>query len=160
MNRFISENNNDTLIWTLTTDSTAWFSPVNNSPSNTLWQNFLNTFGWVNCDVFMNDPRPQTKVEAELPPNYDNETCSVYITFDGVNSVTPFKTFEGSILSTGSYYTLPVGQEVHFVAVTIIDDNIYCQIIPDTIEENHRVQITNLEMVTESQFEALLDALP
>ena len=159
MNRFISDNENDTLIWSLTTDSTSWFGVGGNQNSST-WQNNLNTFGWINCDTFMNDPRPQTIVEAELPVGYNNTTCKVFISFDGLNSLTSFKSYEYSILSTAPYYSLPVGLEVHFVAITIINDVIYCEVISDTIEENHRVQITNLEMVTESEFEALLDALP
>jgi hypothetical protein len=157
--RFLGTEANDTLIWNMDYDSTAFFSTGGN-PNSTIWTTSLPLFNWINCDWFMSDPRPLTIVEAELPPGYDNTTCMVFISFDGLNTCTSFRSYSNSIVSTAPWYNLPIGLEVHFVAITVINNVAYCEIIPDVIEENHRVQISNLQMVTGSELETLLDALP
>ncbi|WP_027420617.1 hypothetical protein [Crocinitomix catalasitica] len=117
-------------------------------------------WGWTNIDKWYSDPRPKTTIFAEVPEGFDNENTEVYISYDG----------EGPALAnfdrwvdgrfTEHYGLIPIGLEVHFIAVAIIDGSLNYVIQAATIEADHVQDISGFEPTTEEALIDLIDALP
>ncbi|MGV6862701.1 MAG: hypothetical protein ACWA41_13095 [Putridiphycobacter sp.] len=149
MSLFSGEVTNDTLIWSF----------VGSSALNVQASEYFampNSLGWINCDFFYNFPAEMTSVEVEIPQGFTNETCYLFISFDGLNSLLNFYQYSSGVFSTN----LPVGSNVHFVAISIINGNPHVAIVAATIQNGHYEIISGLTQTTGSQFEADLANLP
>lgn len=153
MNAFNGTVTNDTLIWQ-PADSGFVTGQGNQYDC---WFEQLN---WINCDYFMNDPSPQTAVDVEIPQGFNNTTCMLFISFDGLNSMPSFYNYANGVYSTSPSYTLPIGIDVHFVAVSFIAGNPHVAIVPATIQNNHYEIIPQLNQTTPGQFQTDLNNLP
>jgi hypothetical protein len=128
----------------------------------TVYYVFQQKFGWTNIDRWYNDPRPKTTIFVDVPEGFDNTNCTVYITYDGE------PTALGSLdrydadkkLFTEHYGLIPVGLKVHFVLVSIIDDEIHYAVQATTITENHIEVIKSVESISEEALINLIDDLP
>jgi len=112
---------------------------------------FMNQFGWINCDVFWDDPRPRTGVTVETPTNYDETNSAVYFSIVGENS--------GLGRGTGQF---PIGQEAHFIFVTVEDDDWRYAVQSVTISENEVVtfNLDDTTIATESELVGVINGLP
>lgn len=148
-----SSVSSDTMVWTQA-DSSAIFG------SGGVYNAVFDSLGWVNCDYFMNLPGPQTPVTAQAPTGFDNTNMLLFISFDGYNSLTSIYNYSNGLFNTGPYYTIPVGLDVHFIALAFINNEPYSAIIPSTIVNNHLEVIGALNQTTITQLTLDIQNLP
>jgi len=112
---------------------------------------FTDEFGWINCDVFWNDPRPRTAVTVETPTDYDETNSAVYFSIVGETS--------GLGRAGGQF---PIGQEAHFIFATAEDDDWRYAVQAVTISEDEIVtfNLDDTTVVTESELIDIINALP
>ncbi len=147
------ENDPDTLVWN-PADS-AQFGGQGNQYS--FWSDSIN---WVNCDYFMNSTSPQTVVQATPPTGFNNSNLLLFVSFDGLNTICNMYGFSGGNFTTAPNYTLPIGQQVHFVAIAMINGSPQVSIVPATIVNNHVEVLPTLTQMTSAQLTTALNALP
>jgi hypothetical protein len=117
-------------------------------------------WGWSNIDRWFSDPRPKTTIYAEVPEGFDNTNTEVYISYDGEEgTLANFDTWEDGRF-TEHYGLIPIGLEVHFIAVAIIDGELNYVIEPATITADHVQDISGFVPITEDALIDLIDALP
>jgi hypothetical protein len=123
---------------------------------------FRNQFGWTNIDRWYSDPRPKTTLFVDVPEGYDNTNCSVYLSYDGEpTALASFDRYDSTTaLFTEHYGQIPIGLEVHFIMVSVINDQWYYAIRPATIGANHVETFTELQPITEVALITMIDALP
>jgi len=123
---------------------------------------FTDQFGWTNIDKWYSDPRPKTTIFVDVPEGYDNTNCSVYITYDGEpTALARFDVYnEETELFTEHYGLIPIGLEVHFIVVSIVNDEYQYAIQGATIEENHIEVMGELTETTEEELVQLIEDLP
>jgi hypothetical protein len=128
----------------------------------TTYNIFQNQFGWTNIDRWYSDPRPKTTLFVDVPEGYDNTNCSVYLSYDGEpTALASFDRYDSATaLFTEHYGQVPIGLEVHFIMVSVIDEQWYYAIRPATIGANHVETFTELQPITEAALITMIDALP
>jgi hypothetical protein len=123
---------------------------------------FQSQFGWTNIDRWYNDPRPKTTIFVDVPEGFDDSNCAVFIAYDG--EPTALGRLDKYDVKTGMftehYGLIPIGLEVHFILVSIIDDEIHYAIQGATIKENHVEVITEVKSITEADLIELINKLP
>ncbi len=112
---------------------------------------FIDEFGWINCDIFWDDPRPRTDITVEIPEGYDNGNSGVYFSIVGEPS--------GLGYIGGAY---PIGLEAHFIFVTAEGDDWRYAVQSVTISENEVITFTldDTTVVTESELIDIINNLP
>ncbi len=112
---------------------------------------FMDEFGWINCDIFWDDPRPKTTVTVEIPTDYDHTNSAVYFSIVG----------ETSGLGRGGGQ-FPIGQEAHFIFVTVDENNWRYAVKAVTISENEIVtfNLDDTTIATESELVGIINDLP
>lgn len=153
MGIFYGDTTNDTLIWNQA--DSAFLQGAGNQYSG-----YFDSLGWINCDYFYSDPRPKTFVDVQIPSGFTNQTCKLFVSFDGLNSITSFYNYSGGVYSSAPGYQLPIGLNVHFVLISIIGGNPHVAIIPATIVNNHLEVVTSLTQTTIAQFATDINNLP
>jgi hypothetical protein len=123
---------------------------------------FQTKFGWTNIDRWYNDPRPKTTIFIDVPENFNNTNCAVYIAYDDEpTALASFDKYDDeSELFTEHYGLIPIGLKVHFIFVSIIEDEIHYALQPATIVENHVEVIDEVKSITEDELVDLIKALP
>jgi len=123
---------------------------------------FQSKFGWTNIDRWYNDPRPKTTIYVDVPQGFDNTNCAVFIVYDGEpTALGRMDTYDAETgLFSEHYGLIPVGLEVHFVLVSIIEDEIHYAVQGTTITENHVEVINSVESITKEELIELIDELP
>jgi len=123
---------------------------------------FQTKFGWTNIDKWFSDPRPKTKIFVDVPDKFDNTNCAVYLAYDGEpTALASFDMYDkDKKLFTEHYGLIPIGLKVHFIFVSIIEDEIHYAIQSATIAENHTEVIGDVESITEAELIELIDDLP
>jgi hypothetical protein len=86
----------------------------------------------------------------------------VYLAYDGEpTALASFDMYDkDKKLFTEHYGLIPIGLKVHFIFVSIIEDEIHYAIQPATITENHTEVIGEVESITEADLIKLIDDLP
>lgn len=132
------------------------------SGTSTVYMAFQSKFGWTNIDKWYSDPRPKTTIFVDVPEGYDNTNCAVYLSYDGEpTALASFDVYnEGTGLFTEHYGLIPIGLQVHFIFVSVVDGQWNYAIQSATIAANHVEVISNVQPVTEAQLEDLIDDLP
>lgn len=121
---------------------------------------FLGGLGWRNLDYFIDDPRPKTEVKVSLPDGLSGENTKVFFSIDGIEDALFLLKPNESNLTFVSNRTIPIGERVHFIAMTEVDDQITYSKIPATITEGHELAMRGFVSVSEEEFVAILEALP
>lgn len=117
-------------------------------------------WGWTNIDKFYSDPRPKTTIYAEVPEGFDDTNCEVYISYDGEpGALAQFDVWDGERF-TEHYGLIPIGLEVHFIAVGIVDGDLHYSIHSATITADHVETIDDFSAIAEDALIALIDDLP
>ena len=119
-------------------------------------------FGWTNIDKWINDPRPKTTLFVDLPEGYDNTNCAVFLAYDDEpTALAMFDRYDDVTgLFTEHYGLIPVGLEVHFIVVSIVEDEFHYAIQGATISENHVEVISELSSITKEELIELIGDLP
>jgi len=128
----------------------------------TAYYAFQSKFGWTNIDRWYNDPRTKTKIFVKVPEGYDRSNCAVYMAYDGEpTALASFDTYDNDKkLFTEHYGLIPIGLKVHFIFVSIIEDEIHYALQSATITENHIETISDVKAITQEDLVSLVDALP
>ncbi|GAA0891232.1 hypothetical protein GCM10009122_09110 [Fulvivirga kasyanovii] len=123
---------------------------------------FADNFGWTNIDRWYSDPRPKTTLYVDVPEGYDNTNCSVFLSYDGEPAaLAKFDVYdEETGLFTEHYGQIPIGLEVHFIVLSVIDDQYYYAIQGATITEDHVELIGDLSPTTEAELIQMVEDLP
>jgi hypothetical protein len=123
---------------------------------------FQSKFGWTNIDRWYNDTRPKTTIFVDVPEGFNNTNCAVYIAYDGEPAALGSfdKYDEDTNLFTEHYGLIPVGLDVHFILVSIVEGEIHYAIQAATITENHVEHIDDVDSITEAELVELIHALP
>lgn len=124
------------------------------------YETYFRDLGWVNLDYFMDTSANQTTVSVIPPEGFNNTNCSVFISFDGYNSLTSIYNYSNGKFITGSNYTIPVGLDVHFIVLAFINNVPHVAIVPSTITANHEEVISALSATTISQLTTDIQNLP
>lgn len=129
---------------------------------STYYYAFQSQFGWTNIDRWYSDPRPKTTIFVDVPEGYDDSNCVVYLSYDGEpTALARMDVYDdGTQLFTEHYGLIPIGLEVHFIFVSMVDDEWEYAIQGATIAEDHVEVINNVQTITEEQLTALINALP
>jgi len=143
----------DTLVWNQV-DSAQFFGQGSNY---TFWSDSMN---WINCDYFYNNLGPQTIVQATPPSGFNNSNMLLFLSFDGLSSITNFYGFSGGNFTTALNYTIPIGMPVHFVAIAMIGGNAHVSVVSATITNNHIEVLPSLTQMTPAQLATALSNLP
>ena len=149
LRKFVDTSTDDDILWEIANDSIITFEEEGGFVI--LGFDILpNEWGWVNCDFFKDDPRPKTSCNVTLPEGFSIENTNVFVSIDGENALAQF----------GSSYEFPIGADVHFVAIGIVDDAVHYSIQEATITDNHVENIDGFAAVSESTLVTLIEALP
>lgn len=121
---------------------------------------YFDSLNWINLDYFMDNTQASSIIDVQLPNGFNNGNCAVYISIDGSNSIAYVYSFVNGVFTTGPYYNLPIGMNVHFIAMAFINGVPHAAIVPATIENNHLEIISALNATTETQLGIDLSNLP
>lgn len=129
---------------------------------STVYYAFQSQFGWTNIDRWYSDPRPKTTIFVDVPEGYDNTNCAVYLSYDGEpTALAQFDVYnEDTQLFTEHYGLIPIGLEVHFIMISIVDGQYNYAIQAATITDNHVQVIGDLQPITEEALTELINDLP
>lgn len=126
--------------------------------------NVFNTssFGWTNLDRWYNYSGATTPLYVDVPEGFDGDNCEVYLTYDGEpTALARMDIYDESLeMFTEHYGRIPVGQAVHFILVAEINGVLNYTIQAATIVNNHIEVMADPQPTTQSQLEALINALP
>ncbi len=159
MRKFVNISDEKDLLWEMAADSIL--NEGEDSTGVALSYEILSgEWGWTNIDKFYSDPRPKTEIFAELPEGFNDTNTEVYVSYDGEsNALAQFDVWTGDRFSE-HYGLIPIGLEVHFIAVGIEGDELHCSIQSATIIDNHVQNIDDFAAITKDALITLIDALP
>lgn len=121
---------------------------------------WTDSLSWINCDYFMNNTGPQTSVSVNVPSGYDNTNTMIFMVFTNANAVTGIYSYASSVFSTGTYYTIPEGMDVSFVAISEENNQIQYAVISNSIiTTNHTETFAASDFTTVADLQALEAAL-
>ena len=148
---------NANLTWDLTTDSINF----NQDSLGSNYGFFDDAWGWTNVDRFYDDPRPKTTIKVQLPNGFDNTNANVYITYDGE----PTALASMDVFTTDGYFSehyglIPIGLEIHLIAIAMIDGQLNYAILPQTVDADEIMTIASFSPISEAALVALINDLP
>ena len=153
MEIFYGNGDTDTVVWNVADSSVIW-------GQGNEYSAFFDSLNWVNLDYFMNEPGQQTTVQVEVPQGFNNQNCALFISFDGLNSLAMLYNATGNVFTSAPSYTLPVGMDVHFVALSFINNEPHVAIVQTQLVNNHYEVIQQLTQTTTGQLDTDLSNLP
>ena len=123
---------------------------------------FVQNFGWTNVDRFYSFAGVKTTLLVDAPTEYDNLNCAIYISYDGeATALGSLDTYiETTELFTEHYGQIPVGLDIHIIAVSIIDGDYYYTIKAVTTAAGATIVLDDLMPTTESALIAEINNLP
>lgn len=145
----------DSLVWE---EADSVF--LTNDTSNTFYNVLFDSIGWINCDYFNGSAGPLKPVSVTVPKGATDSTCSVFISFDGLNSVTGVYSYNSGVFSTGLGYSIPVGQPVHFIVMGVVNNQLHAAIVGTNIANNHMEVVSTWSPTTTAQLKADIQNLP
>lgn len=133
-----------------------------NGGTYSVYYAFQSQFGWTNIDRWYSDPRPKTTIFVDVPEGYDNTNCAVYLSYDGeATALASFDVYsEETKLFTEHYGLIPIGLEVHFILISIVDGQYNYAVQAATITENHVQVMGTPQPITEEALVDLINDLP
>lgn len=150
MRKFLnSAPDGEDLIWEMAADSIVIFEE-DSLGEIMIFEILPDEWGWANCDYFYSDPRTKTPITLTLSEGFTLENTTTFISIDGV--LTMINYYEG--------LSLPIGLEVHFLTIAIIDDEIYYATSGATIVPDHNEVIDDFTVTSEEGLIDVIDALP
>ena len=119
----------------------------------------LDAMNWINCDYFYNSQGPFTDIDVSLNTQFNMTNCVVYVSFDGMNSVTSLTDYNDDHTYNYGYESFPQGLNVHIVAISNINGQLYSSFTPATLTANFSTNVT-LTATTLAQITANVNSLP
>ncbi|MFT5820150.1 MAG: hypothetical protein ACI8ZM_001384 [Crocinitomix sp.] len=156
MRKFVNTSETEDLLWEIAFDSIVGEGDELGS------QFFLsgNDWGWINLDKFADYPGLKTNIYAELPDGLNLATAEVYVAFDGeMTTLTQLNQWEDGKFAE-NYGTIPIGLEVHFIAIYSTGGQLHYNITPATITENHVAIMSDFTEIEVDDLSTIIDDLP
>ena len=158
MRKFVNTSEEEDLLWEMAEDSLL--NEDGEFEGTGAFEILPGEWGWTNIDKFYNDPSPQTEIYAELPEGFNNTNTEVFISYDGEsNALAQFDVWEDGRF-TEHYGLIPIGLDVHFIAVRMIGGELNYSIQGATIIEDHVQLINDFMPINEDDLVDLIDELP
>lgn len=110
----------------------------------------LDKFGWINCDRFLGDERPQTTVGLEISDEFIGQTGS-YLVFKSINSVM-------YSWSNKDFVNIPIGEEVELLSIAKNEDKIFVYQKTFKVKKDETINLEMKEM-SEDKLKEILDKL-
>ncbi|RMB56778.1 hypothetical protein EAX61_13340 [Dokdonia sinensis] len=122
----------------------------------------LTGFGWTNLDRWWSYAGPKTMVYVDVPEGFNETNSAVYVSYDGEpDALALFDTYDTTLEQfTEHYGQMPIGQQVHFIFVSVQDGDYVYAIQGATIVDGHTEIIGTTQTTSEAGLTALIDALP
>jgi hypothetical protein len=149
-------NGDEEITWVEQRDS-SWIQGDSGQTGGSGYQLTLDFLDWCNLDKYYNQ-QPQTMVRLKLPKNYTNTNTTVYMILDDNSVVNLYGDSVNEEFNSGSY-TAPVGWDVKFLVVSVIDGNLKYAVKDSKITDPHLETIASLTTISETDLEALIKAL-
>ena len=167
MKEFYSNQNFDLgdgqLEWELadssSTDSIDIINDSINNFNNPYYYFYLDGMNWINCDYFWENPGPFTDVDVNVGSQFNGNNCTIYISFDGQNSVVSLGDYDLNNIFNYGWDSFPQGSNVHIIAIGSVNGQYYSSIVPATLGANFSTTVS-LTQTTLSQITADINALP
>ncbi len=88
---------------------------------------FPPNLGWTNCDQYMSNASSLVPYSVSIPAMFNQLNSLCYISFNDCSAVAHMYFFEPTINTfvCGSYYRMPVGFDVTFIAISEINGQFY-----------------------------------
>jgi hypothetical protein len=122
----------------------------------------LTGFGWTNLDRWYLYAGPKTTILVDVPEGFDDTNSAVYVSYDGEpTALALLDTYDASLeLFSEHYGQMPIGQQVHFIFVSVQDGDYVYAIQAATIVDGHTEVISTTQITSEAGITALINALP
>lgn len=122
----------------------------------------LTGFGWTNLDRWYLYAGPKTTILVDVPEGFDDTNSAVYVSYDGEPTALAFlDTYDATLeLFSEHYGQMPIGQQVHFIFVSVQDGDYVYAIQAATIVDGHTEVISTTQVTSEAGITALINALP
>jgi hypothetical protein len=159
--QFEPSSNDNTIIWG---NDTFLNIKGTSRTSNEYFYLFdsVTNFGWINCDFFIDDPRPRTNIDITVPAEYDHMNTQVFIVLPEYNSVLSPRSYNAATqtfgLGSDASYHIPVGLSTKIVALATVGDNYYIDIVEATATSGMSLSLAP-KIKSESELIALLSGL-
>jgi len=113
------------------------------------------SLGWINCDYFNSWGVPLTTITVTVPTHHNAQNTFVWTGFISINSLTNIGDYDGtaSTFATGPDYSAPVGENVVFVSLALVNGVYYSSFTSTTLVANHN-EVLSYQATTLAQFEA------
>ena len=123
----------------------------------------INRTGWIWCNIdsspFFTSYTQPTKLNVQLPAQYDYNKARVFVIINGVNAVyqAPWNSNIQSFQSLALY-----AKNAHIQIISVLDDNgtLKYAIQPHYLTANTTLTLNNFQPTTEASLKTILDALP
>ena len=122
----------------------------------------LTGFGWTNLDRWYSYAGPKTMVLVDVPEGFDDSNSAVYVSYDGEpTALAYFDTYDSTLEVFSEHYgQMPIGQQVHFIFVSVQNGDYVYAIQAATIVDGHTEVIGTTQVTSEAGITALINALP
>ena len=122
----------------------------------------LTGFGWTNLDRWYSYAGPKTMVLVDVPEGFDDRNSAVYVSYDGEpTALAYFDTYDSTLEVFSEHYgQMPIGQQVHFIFVSVQNGDYVYAIQAATIVDGHTEVIGTTQVTSEAGITALINALP
>lgn len=135
------------LVW-LPQNTEFW---VGQDDTSTVYNSFIQNFGWFNCDVFIADPDPKTEIQIGVPSGFDNTNSSVYLAREGEPNSLAFL-----------YGEFPVGLNAHIIFLSESEGAFLYAIESITVSDGQQVSfpLDELNLATPEELTQIINDLP
>jgi hypothetical protein len=157
-------NDQQNLEWNLLTDTVNVVQDTTGTGGGTFTTSYSildGNWGWTNVDRFYSDPRPKTTLKVKVTTGFDETNCEVYMTYDGEpTALASLDHYTSDGFFSEHYGQIPIGLNVHFIAVTIIDGQLNYAIHAATITDNYIEYINSFTPISQTDLATLINNLP
>jgi len=152
--------------WTGVFDNTGNITWQNRNPwvstLDSLYDIPFNSFGWINCDDFPDDPRPRIRAFAQAPEGYNGTNSRIYLSVNGESYALGRLRFDDEAGFFGGISIFPSGLECHLIFATEYEGNWRYAIKAATLQEDDVIgfEWEDTTIATEEELVDIVNGLP
>lgn len=127
---------------------------------NNMYTATFNSFHWVNYDYFANVTGPTTPVRLRITNGLNDKTCKLFYSVDGQNTLGQFFNYSNGIYSTSPDFEMPIGMDIHVIALSFKNNKPYFEVISVKVTDNTPINIGHLYPTSAASIKNTIDNLP
>lgn len=151
-------------VWIVEEDSAAGQGGlfVENIGGENFYYALISDFGWTNVDKFYSFTGPKTTLLVDAPEGYDHTNCAIYLSYDGEKNglASLDKYLPETDLFTEHYGEIPIGKEVTFIIISIVEGEYSYSTKSATIVAGETIVLDALVPSTEANIKTVIENLP